>query len=260
MYFTLLIKGGDIEMRNKTTDNRKWLVDSRNQLFTIYNRLSSGFTLIELLVVIAIVAILAAILLPTLSKAREKARQASCMNNLRQIGLANGMYCQDYDSTGDLVVVPGGNSYNWKTMLTPYIKDVKVLACPTDDATNKGSGTSYAINSHGRTFLHQLKYPSKKVWLADGGINDSVRVGWFDPGLSHKIGNNGYEQYWSPYGSYTKDFRYTLSNRHNGGSNFLFVDGHIEWHHLDWVLIPNATGCRWRTDIVRKHFMYEVYH
>ena len=67
-----------------------------------------AFTLIELLVVIAIIAILAAILFPVFAQAREKARQASCLSNLKQIGLGAMMYAQDYDET--IVPVQTGNS------------------------------------------------------------------------------------------------------------------------------------------------------
>jgi prepilin-type N-terminal cleavage/methylation domain-containing protein len=59
----------------------------------------SGFTLVELLVVIAIIATLAAILVPVFGKARDKARQASCSSNLKQIGVATEMYLSDYDTT-----------------------------------------------------------------------------------------------------------------------------------------------------------------
>lgn len=65
---------------------------------SVFRRLR-GFTLIELLVVIAIIAILAAILMPVFAPAREKARQASCMSNMKQVGLALAMYTQDYDDT-----------------------------------------------------------------------------------------------------------------------------------------------------------------
>lgn len=103
------------------------------------DRRNRAFTLIELLVVIAIIAILAAILFPVFAQAREKARQASCLSNVKQIGLGLFMYTQDYDEKmptafANINAINGGgaNYIPYDTQILPYIKNYQIFACPSD--------------------------------------------------------------------------------------------------------------------------------
>ena len=135
-----------------------------------------GFTLIELLVVIAIIAILAAILFPVFARAREKARQSSCLSNLKQLGTAGMMYMQDYDETHwqtsaahlTACMNAGNPDGVWYQALSPYVKNAQVFKCPSDRGQSAyysttwderpGSTTGVYPSSIGRSFA--LSYGS----------------------------------------------------------------------------------------------------
>ena len=115
-------------------------------MFTSHDRRHEGFTLIELLVVIAIIAILAAILFPVFAKAREKARQISCVSNLRQIGIGILQYVQDNDEnypTGS----QGSLGQGWAGPVYPYLKSTAVFKCP-DDPTTSQTNTANGVISY----------------------------------------------------------------------------------------------------------------
>lgn len=194
-----------------------------------------GFTLIELLVVIAIIAILAAILFPVFARAREKARQASCQSNLKQIGLAVHMYAQDYDETlprGYTDVRPltiSGGYFHVPETLHPYIMNAQIWQCPSEASNyssfDHGIRCTYGYNQsqfevQSRRFDHslalaQVEDPSGTIMFID---DTNVWAGPYSP-----IVPSDYDPGATVPTNVTR-----ATPRHNDMFNIVFVDGHVK--------------------------------
>ena len=180
----------------------------------------TGFTLIELLVVIAIIAILAAILFPVFAKAREKARQSSCLSNVRQVAMATLQYAQDYDET--LPVAIGGLpdwSLFWSTveLLEPYMKSGQITLCPSDPngsvnfTSFPGLGRySYVWNRAAFAYMVPGMPPGAIRSLADLPLPSETTC-FFDGTMVGMA-------LWA-------------HARHSDGVNVSFFDGHAKWNH-----------------------------
>jgi prepilin-type N-terminal cleavage/methylation domain-containing protein len=159
---------------------------------------SKGFTLIELLVVIAIIAILAAILFPVFARAREKARQTTCVSNQRQLAASFSIYTQDHDESFPSV----------KTVWTDIKVDQGVLKCPT-------AGTSitnaYVYNADlSETAIGKVDDPTKKTLTGDGfhaATPEALPIAATENGCAYS----------------SADFLY----RHSGMVVLSYVDGHV---------------------------------
>jgi len=205
-----------------------------------------GFTLIELLVVIAIIAILAAILFPVFAKAREKARQSSCMSNFKQVSLACLQYSQDYD---EKMVQLGHNpplTYWWWNDVMPYIKNTQCLYCPSMTG-GYGVGYNAEISSYWGVAkgLGDFAKPSEDIMLAETGRSAAPNL----------YGNVDYAGgcYGCCAGFGTNPDRGTYVNgpplagaaalRHNDGANIAYMDGHVKWSK--WDIYTTTNFWRW---------------
>ncbi len=201
-----------------------------------------AFTLIELLVVIAIIAILAAILFPVFARAREKARQTGCLNNVKQIATAAMMYVQDYDESFALwyhYSSPGVRVYFSKAY-APYVKNEQIWACPSRNATYSTPAYVMEGNPHygyacylctatradpaagcpnyTKHRLPEIAKPAETVLMAEAcayNWSPAPNAGWSDIGNSRVM--NGTGGYYNAF-------------PHNGGRNIILADGHVKWY------------------------------
>ncbi len=186
-----------------------------------------GFTLIELLVVIAIIAILAAILFPVFARAREKARQTSCLSNLKQISQAELMYESDNDeNTAGVYAVPWNASlsmYTWVDMLMPYVKNEQVWVCPS-------TRHAYRANTS-KPLWHECSYGANRTSVLTPGMGGSYvyafqsaeRITASECLLAVDSKNGSPEVRWG--GGAPSN----VVDPHNGGSNVAFFDGHAKF-------------------------------
>ena len=205
-----------------------------------------GFTLIELLVVIAIIAIIAAILFPVFARARERARQASCLSNLKQIGLAIMQYTSDYDETYPVTVDGALPPATWRGKTYAYSKSVAVYTCPSNPyntismPTDNGQfSVSYGANE---TVMGSPNAPHKVVGVALVQnaatlflVGESDSAAWeihylAQPPFLPVMGPNDplinptcAQCHFAVGASHTE-----LYAGHNGFGNWLFADGHVK--------------------------------
>lgn len=228
-------------------------------------KLRVGFTLIELLVVVAIFALLAAVLLPVFSHIREKGRQASCVGNLHQLGLALSAYTIDYDEQFPASKFAATDTTNiaWAGQVYSHVRDAAVFHCPSDDTPGAGLPTvSYGLNLNlaSASSLVSLAAPARTVLLFEvsgdhaqitdyaegqatgaGQPQVSASGNGMNGGLANLTGLGPQRADSAQYATGVLDNsaavtllppdldQYQNAGRHSGSANFLLADGHVKW-------------------------------
>ncbi|MCW3062020.1 MAG: prepilin-type N-terminal cleavage/methylation domain [Capsulimonas sp.] len=211
------------------------------------SNVDQGFTLIELLVVIAIIAILAAILFPVFAKAREKARQITCISNLKQIGLGVMQYVQDSDENYPLTrnntatVSTGGTTWGlWKVNIYPYIKSTQVFSCPSGVKSVQGTyilpggskltlQENWSVGGNEGVFVNGQALPVVPFNAAQIGQSSLMAM----------LADATYAVWNNPARVYNANYNVDALNpplapdpslaRHVQGSNIVYADGHAKY-------------------------------
>jgi prepilin-type N-terminal cleavage/methylation domain-containing protein/prepilin-type processing-associated H-X9-DG protein len=213
---------------------------------------NKAFTLIELLVVIAIISILAAILFPVFARARENARRASCMSNLKQIVLGAIMYTQDYDghfppayprdAGGNPIVdtdtsKPSGafivnisssakHYQTWMDLVYPYVKSTQIFVCPS--AVSDLTAPSYGYNEAFGSFSSQCYYFTKTTSCYNSTVNEAT-VNRPSEVIVYMDDNRTYAPMVAPNNMNEAVLGKTTVTPHLDGGNRAYADGHVKW-------------------------------